>query len=93
MLYEYGEHFDKVPQNGDEIVSNLDAVVINSMPNSSFIINPYVNLTLTQLKSQTKYFVYMTAYNSLGVSTNVTTVVFETSVPSNAVRFALTLRN
>lgn len=73
-------------------MNNIASIKTASIKNSTFIVNPYGNISFLNLKQQTKYFIYFMAFNSLGLSVNFTSYEFETSVLSNAIKFNIVLR-
>lgn len=93
LVYQYGDHLTHFPKSPEEIRSHVNSTHIDSIKNSSFIVNPQAFINLTKLEQQTQYFIYMMAYNTLGNSLNITTHTFTTQVLSNAATFKITTRN
>ena len=93
LLYQYGDHLTHLPKDPQDIRSHSNSIHIDAKKNSSYIVNPYAYINLTQLEQQTQYFVYMMAYNTLGNSKAITTHTFTTKALSNAATFKITTRN
>lgn len=89
LFYPYGSQLQNMPASPQAIREHPNSVHLLSVKNSTFIVNPYSCINLTQLEPLTTYYIYMMAYSTLGNSINITTHTLTTQVLSNAASFKL----